>query len=199
MAGKEKRQETPSIRKRKSNDEKSRSEENKRQKSKGEGKIMADLVEINYEGIEQNIEYEKIIKQVLTTCFKEENMDKLGLYVSVTLTCPSYIKKINNEYRNIDKETDVLSFPIFEKYEIDDIIEKQKNMLSDVIGDIIISVDRVKEQAVEYNHSFERELAYMVVHGFYHLMGYDHITEEDKKVMRLKEENILNKLSITRD
>lgn len=125
-------------------------------------------------------------------------MDKLGLYVSITLTCPSYIKKINNEYRNIDKETDVLSFPMFEKNEIDELIENQNNVVEDVLGDIIISVDRVKEQAVEYGHSFERELAYMVVHGFYHLMGYDHMNDDEKSVMRAKEENILSKLKITR-
>jgi len=125
-------------------------------------------------------------------------MDKLGLYVSITLTCPSYIKKINNEYRNINKETDVLSFPMFEKNEIDELIENQNNVVEDVLGDIIISVDRVKEQAVEYGHSFERELAYMVVHGFYHLMGYDHMNDDEKSVMRAKEENILSKLKITR-
>ena len=70
--------------------------------------------------------------------------------------------------------------------------------MEDVLGDIIISIPRVEEQAKDYGHSFERELAYMVVHGFYHLMGYDHIKEEDKKIMRPKEEYILNKLNITR-
>ena len=69
----------------------------------------------------------------------------------------------------------------------------------DILGDIIISVEQVKKQADEYGHSFERELAYMVVHGFYHLMGYDHIKEEDKLVMRQKEENVLNVLEITRN
>lgn len=68
----------------------------------------------------------------------------------------------------------------------------------DVLGDIVISIDKVKEQAEEYGHSFERELSYMIVHGFYHLMGYDHIIEEDKVIMREKEENILNKLEIKR-
>ena len=60
------------------------------------------------------------------------------------------------------------------------------------------SVARVKEQAIEYGHSFERELAYMIVHGFYHLMGYDHMTDDEKTVMRAKEENVLEKLNITR-
>lgn len=160
---------------------------------------MSNLVEINYEGINQNADYEKIIEQVLETCFKEENMDKLGLYISVTLTCPSYIRAINKKYRNIDKETDVLSFPMFEKFEIDQIIKEQNNEVEDVLGDIIVSIERVKEQAIEYEHSFERELSYMVVHGFYHLMGYDHMTDDEKKVMRSKEENILNKLNITRN
>ena len=97
-------------------------------------------------------------------------------------------------YRNIDKETDVLSFPMFEKEEIEQVPDNQ----FDVLGDIVISIERVKEQAIEYGHSFERELSYMVVHGFYHLLGYDHMVEEDKIKMREKEENILNKLNIKR-
>lgn len=159
---------------------------------------MNKLVEINYHDIEENIEYENTIEQVLIKCFEEENMDKLGLYVSVTLTCPSYIKKVNNEYRNIDKETDVLSFPMFEKEEIDEMISENNNVVNDVLGDIIVSIERVKEQALEYGHSFERELSYMIVHGFYHLMGYDHMNDDEKSIMRAKEENILNKLKITR-
>lgn len=159
---------------------------------------MEKIVEINYYQTEEKVEYNKIIEQVLNECFTEEKMDKLGLYISITLTCPSYIRKINNEYRSIDKETDVLSFPMFEKNEIDEIIDKKKNMIEEVLGDVIISVDRVKEQALEYGHSFERELSYMVVHGFYHLMGYDHMNDEEKSIMRAKEEQILNKLKIVR-
>ena len=159
---------------------------------------MDDILEISYVETEENAENEAIIKTVLQKCFEVENMDELGLYVSVTMTCPSYIRKINNEYRNIDKETDVLSFPMFEKNEIDQIVSSKTNMRRDVLGDIVVSVDRVKEQAVEYGHSFERELAYMIVHGFYHLMGYDHMTDDEKSVMRAKEENVLEKLKITR-
>ena len=88
---------------------------------------------------------------------------------------------------------------MFEKNEIDKKIKNNDFEHEDVLGDLVISVDRVKEQAVEYGHSFERELSYMVVHGFYHVMGYDHIKEEDKKIMRPKEENILEKLKITRN
>ena len=86
---------------------------------------------------------------------------------------------------------------MFEKEEIINLKNKEDDIL-EVLGDIMISIERVKQQAVEYNHSFERELAYMLVHGFYHLMGYDHMVEEEKKQMREKEENILQKLNITR-
>ena len=90
---------------------------------------------------------------------------------------------------------------IIDKYikELEEKIAKQDFEHEDVLGDIIISIEKVKEQAIEYGHSFERELSYMIVHGFYHLMGYDHIKEEDKKEMRPKEEKILNELKITRD
>ena len=114
------------------------------------------------------------------------------------LTNPENIKEINKKYRNIDKETDVLSFPMFEKEELDEIIKNKKFKNEDILGDIIISVEKVQEQAKEYGHSFERELSYMIVHGFYHLMGYDHIKEEDKKIMRPKEEKILKDLQIIR-
>ncbi len=159
---------------------------------------MDNILEINYIDTEENPEYEKLIETVLQKCFKEEKLDKLDLYVSVTLTCPSYIRKINKEYRDIDKETDVLSFPMFEKNEIEKMVDEKKSIVHDVLGDIIVSIDRVKEQADEYGHSFERELSYMIVHGFYHLMGYDHMNDEEKSVMRAKEENILEKLKITR-
>ena len=114
----------------------------------------------------------------------------------MTLTNPEYIRKLNKEYRQIDKETDVLSFPMFEKNEIKSLENLE---FEETLGDIVISVQRVEEQAKEYGHSFERELAYMVVHSFYHLLGYDHMEEQDKKTMRTKEENILNKLNLKRN
>lgn len=152
------------------------------------------IVQINYEGIDNNVEYEETIKQVIEKCFEEEKISPDFFYVNVILTTPANIKEINKQYRNIDKETDVLSFPMFEKNEIHSIQPK----IQEVLGDIVISIERVKGQAEEYGHSFIRELAYMVVHGFYHIIGYDHMQEEEKKQMREKEENILNKLNITR-
>lgn len=156
---------------------------------------MRNFAEIEYLDIEENKEYEETINKVLDECFATEELKNTKLYISITLTTPEQIRKYNNEYRNIDKETDVLSFPMFEKEEISGLRDYE---YEEPIGDIVISVDRVKEQAIEYGHSFERELAYMVVHGFYHLMGEDHIKEEDKVQMRAKEENILNKLNIVR-
>ena len=153
---------------------------------------MKQVVEIEYREVEQDSNKDELINQVINKCFEVEKLQNTNLYVSIILTTPSNIRQINKEYRNIDKETDVLSFPMFEKDEIRSVTQEE------ALGDIIISVERVKEQAKEYGHSFERELAYMLVHGFYHLMGEDHIEEADRVIMREKEENVLNKLNITR-
>lgn len=157
------------------------------------------MYEIIYEDIEENKEYEEVISNVLKQCFKEENIEDSNLCITITLTTPENIRKINKKFRNIDKETDVLSFPMFEKEELDNMIKNREFEHEDVLGDIIISIDRVEKQAKEYGHSFKRELSYMVVHGFYHLMGYDHIQEEDKAIMRKKEDKILDILKISRD
>lgn len=156
------------------------------------------MCEIIYEDVKPNEQYESTIKRVLKECYEVENLVNSKLIVTVTFTTPENIRKINNKYRNIDRATDVLSFPMFEKDELDKKIKEQDFICEDVLGDIIISVEKVEEQAKEYGHSFERELSYMVVHGFYHLMGYDHIEEKDKVIMRPKEEKVLNRLGITR-
>ena len=157
------------------------------------------MYQLEYLDIEENEKYKKIIGKVVKKCFETENLETSKLYISITLTTPTNIQRINKEYREIDKPTDVLSFPMFEKEELDEKIEKQDFEFEDVLGDIVISIEQVKEQALEYGHSFERELAYMIVHGFYHLMGYDHMVEEDKSIMRQKEENVLKMLEITRE
>ena len=148
-------------------------------------------VEIEYRGVEDK--QDELINRVIKKCFEVEKLQDTKLYVSVILTTPQEIRKINQEFRNIDRETDVLSFPMFEKDEMREIKEEE------ALGDIVISVERVKQQAEEYGHSFQRELAYMLVHGFYHLMGEDHIEESDKIQMRQKEENVLSQLNIMRD
>lgn len=156
------------------------------------------MFEVIYKEIEERKEYERTIRKVLEQCFKEEGIQDSNLYITITLTNPENIKQINREYRNIDKDTDVLSFPMFEKDELKEKIRKKAFEHEDILGDIVISIPKVEDQAKEYGHSFERELSYMIVHGFYHLMGYDHIKEEDKKKMRPKEEKILNDLKIVR-
>lgn len=156
------------------------------------------MYEIVFKDIKEDEKYEPIIKKVLDACFEEEKIEDSKLCVTVTLTNPENIKDINKQFRNIDKATDVLSFPMFEKDELDKKIAEKDFYIDDMLGDLVISIEKVEEQAKEYGHSFERELSYMVVHGFYHLMGYDHIEPEDKEIMRPKEEKILNKLKIVR-
>ena len=158
------------------------------------------MYEISYLNVEKGQEdWEAIVKKVLDKCFEEEGILDSKLIMTITFTTPEEIRKINKKYRKIDKATDVLSFPMFEKDELDEKIKNGDFPYEDVLGDVIISIEKVREQAEEYGHSFERELSYMLVHGFYHLMGYDHIEEEDKKIMRPKEEKILNELKITRE
>lgn len=157
------------------------------------------MYEILYQEIEEKKEYDEIVKKVMSQCFKEEGLEDSKLSITITLTTEETIQKINKKYRNMDKATDVLSFPMFEKDELDEKIEKKDFTYEDILGDIVISIQRVEEQAKEYGHSFEREFSYMLVHGFYHLMGYDHIQEEDKKIMRQKEEKILLNLKINRN
>ena len=159
---------------------------------------MDKFYEIQYLDLAENIEYEKIIDKVVKKCFEVESLLESKLYVSITLTTPENIRKLNKEYRNIDKETDVLSFPMYEKDEIDLKVKNNDFENIDILGDMVISIPQVEIQAKEYGHSFERELSYMVVHSFYHLMGYDHIKEEDKIKMRPKEEFVLNSLNIKR-
>lgn len=154
--------------------------------------------DIEYLNVEPNEMYSNLTEKVINKCFEVEDLLDKNIYVSILYTTPNEIQEYNKEYRNIDRATDVLSFPMFEKDEVQK-LKQEKSVATDVLGDIIINLSQVKMQADEYGHSFERELAYMLVHGFYHLMGYDHIQEEDKKEMREKEEAILNELNINRE
>lgn len=170
---------------------------------------MKQHAEITYDGIDENADYNKLINKVIEKCFENEHLDRLKLYICITLTVPEVIHLINKKYRDVDRATDVLSFPMFEKNEIDamvkNAVENDEKVQDcdfedcDILGDLIISIPKVYEQAEEYGHSFERELSYMCVHGFFHLMGYDHMVDSDKVVMRAKEDEILNALGITRD
>ena len=156
------------------------------------------MYEITYLDIEENKEYEELAKKVIEKCFQIEKMTNTKLVITITFTNPENIRKINKQYRNIDKETDVLSFPMFEREELQEKLKNNSFTHEDILGDIVISIEQVEKQAKEYEHSFERELSYMIVHGFYHLMGYDHMVEDEKQEMREKEDRVLESLNITR-
>ena len=153
---------------------------------------------------------DKLVKQLentIITALKEEEVNT-QCEVSLVFVDNAKIREINNENRRLDRETDVLSFPILD-YPKDKVFkEVYKDKKFDetyldgedlVIGDIVLSLEKALEQSKEYNHSFEREACYLVVHSVLHLLGYDHMEDEEKKRMREREEYILNKLNITRE
>ena len=108
------------------------------------------MYQLEYLNIEENKNYEEIIEKVIEKCFKQEDLLESKLYVSITLTDPINIRRLNNEFRNVDKETDVLSFPMFEKKDLDNMIKNNGFKFEDVLGDIVISIERVEQQAKEY-------------------------------------------------
>lgn len=115
--------------------------------------------------------------------------------VSVTLTDNAYIHTLNRQYRNIDRPTDVLSFALNESEEPEIADGPEVN----VLGDIIISVERAREQAKEYGHSLQREIAFLTVHGMLHLLGYDHMEEEERREMEQEQRFVMEKLGISRE
>ncbi|WP_088008008.1 rRNA maturation RNase YbeY [Indiicoccus explosivorum] len=117
--------------------------------------------------------------------------------VSVTFVANEAIRQINREYRGKDTPTDVISFALEEADEQEVAITGGSEVR--VLGDIIISVERAKEQAAQYGHSYERELGFLAVHGFLHLLGYDHLTEEEEQAMFGRQEEILSSLGLSRD
>lgn len=159
----------------------------------------------------------KLTKKVLGEAFKKEYIP-YNFFVLIVFANKDEIKKINNQYRNINKTTDVLSFPMFNKEELNSIIKynkdkniENKNNINELsinlkpyiedewlLGEVYINLEKIKEQSIEYNHLFERELAYILIHSFYHLLGYDHLSKKDKKNMREKEEILLEYLNIKR-
>jgi probable rRNA maturation factor len=148
--------------------------------------------------IDENINI--LIKKVIDICMKSEKLE-MDYEVSVLIVDDEEIRLINKEHRDIDKSTDVLSFPMAEFYngelvsdEGDYDLEFEQLML----GDIIISAETAKRQAMEYGHSFEREIAFLTAHSCFHLLGYDHMEEAEEKVMFSKQEAVLKKMGLTR-
>lgn len=132
------------------------------------------------------------IKDIILECLDYEGYDD-DYDVSLSFVGNKEIHELNKMYRGIDRATDVLSFPMLSDDEFEIELEEKS------LGDIVISLERAFEQSIDYNHSFEREVCFLVCHSMFHLLGYDHDTEENTKEMREKEEYILNKLSITRE
>ncbi|MBU3181582.1 rRNA maturation RNase YbeY [Clostridium psychrophilum] len=156
--------------------------------------------------IEVTSELINVIKEVIEYTLQEEKLF-IDNEVSVILIDNEEIKKINLKQRGIDKITDVLSFPMlyYPKNKVfKDVYVNYKFGESDlydnklVIGDVALSVERSKEQSEEYGHSFTRECAYLTVHSILHLLGYDHMEETQKSIMRKREEEILNNFNISR-
>lgn len=131
------------------------------------------------------------LNDTIIECLHYEGYDD-DYDVSLSFVDNKEIRELNKQFRGIDKETDVLSFPL-----LDNDFDVELGEVS--LGDIVISLEKALEQSIEYNHSIEREVCFLVCHSMFHLLGYDHDTEENTKEMRQKEKDILGKLNITRD
>ena len=150
------------------------------------------------------INYEEIADKVINAALDYEEC-QYEAEVSLTIVDNNRIHDINKEFRDIDRPTDVLSFPMVEYDDAgefafledeDDCFNPETGEL--MLGDIIISLDKVEEQAIAYGHSFTREYAFLIAHSMLHLMGYDHMTDDDASIMEAKQRAILDNLNITR-
>ncbi len=138
---------------------------------------------------------ERLIEICTAAALEEEGIDDTA-EVSVTLVDNEGIRELNKEHRDIDRETDVLSFPLGD----DDGYEVDPDNDAIMLGDIVISLEKAAQQAQEYGHSYRREVAFLITHSLFHLLGYDHVnSEEEEKEMFGKQEKVLDKLGITRD
>lgn len=145
-------------------------------------------VEINNLTNREIVELEEV-DRVLNKAIEIENLS--NILFNVVIVDNDYIHDLNKKYRNIDKETDVITFAL----------EDEKNMVIPgirVLGDIYISIEKAESQAKEYGHSLLRELSFLAVHGFYHLLGYDHMTEQEEHEMFAKQEFVLEQCLIER-
>ena len=140
-------------------------------------------------------ELEDAIRRAAAEALRYEEFDE-DCEISVSIVDNEEIREINRQFRSIDRATDVLSFPMLTFAEGEEAEVNENDEI--VLGDIIISLERAKEQAEEYGHSYERELLYLFVHSILHLLGYDHLEEEEKRQMRIREEYVMEKIGLTR-
>lgn len=142
-------------------------------------------------------QYRKDFRLIVKETKKILDIDS-KIALSLTLCLSDYIWKLNKEYRGIDRETDVLSFAIEDGSDEDDLLDMMDLTGVREIGDIIINLDRVESQSIEYGHSYKRELCFLFTHGLLHLLGYDHQDKNQEKEMFTLQETILNNLGIVR-
>lgn len=140
--------------------------------------------------VDEEIEELKTVEKVLYKALEKEELENVTF--NLIIVDNKYIHELNRDYRNIDRETDVITFALEDD---DTVINGSDERL---LGDIYISLDKAKSQAEEYGHSLLRELSFLAVHGFYHLLGYDHQTKEEEEVMFGKQREVLEEYGITR-
>lgn len=140
---------------------------------------------------EEDIKELETVEKVLYSAMEKEKLKDTSF--NLIIVDNSYIHNLNRDYRGIDRETDVITFALEDE---DTLVIGDKER---ILGDIYISIDRARSQAVDYGHSFLRELSFLAVHGFYHLLGYDHQTKEDEEVMFKKQEEVLESYGIRRE
>ena len=159
--------------------------------------------EIYIEDVRENTELSEslitLLNDTVSKTLELENIDK-ECYVSITIVEADEIKELNAEHRGIDKVTDVLSFPVvnlLDGSDISDAGDYYDGRL--ILGDVVLCADRASEQAEEFGHSVEREFGYLTCHSVLHLIGYDHESDDEREVMRLKEEAVMNELNLKRE
>ena len=140
--------------------------------------------------LDEEIKELETVEKLLLSAIEKEKLEDVTF--NLIIVDNEYIHELNKNYRGIDRETDVITFAL-EDYE--DITYEDYRLL----GDIYISIDKAKSQAEEYGHSFLRELSFLAVHGFLHLLGYDHMKEEEEKIMSARQELILDEFGIKRE
>ena len=146
-------------------------------------------MELDFNSFDESLnDYQTVYEELV-----EKTLNHLGLhfdpYISVTFVDNEFIHNINRDYRHIDRPTDVISFAFLDGDENKDKIFQSNAMV--VLGEIYISFDKAREQALAYGHSLDRELKFLFVHGLLHLLGYDHMTKEDEKIMFALQDQIL--------
>ncbi|MBY0026907.1 rRNA maturation RNase YbeY [Priestia aryabhattai] len=156
---------------------------------------MSLVIDFIDETNEVSKEQQKELEQLLEAAAIYENLQE-DAEVSVTFVDNDRIQEINHQYRHKNQPTDVISFALEEMGE--DEMQIIGDEMPRVLGDIVISIPKAHEQAEEYNHSFMRELGFLTVHGFLHLLGYDHETSEDEKEMFIRQKDILEQYGLSR-